>query len=1517
MYRLLLMLHGYWKHLLAALAMLVGLVLVNMAVPATIAILFNEVFPDRLWSLLWMLLVAMLGVYMCRNLLYFGSKYTAVYVGEQTAFTVRRQLFERLQSQSLQFYRKRNPGELTSRVMNDSFVIQTFIQEDLLKLVQAGFMFVGLLIVLFVVNWQLALASTIVLPLHLYVFYKFRRPIKQSSRFAQQQLANVQGSLIEKFLGMEVVKGFAAEDRENAAFVRAIDSSRQSQLQSKRYHVYQKIVADTLVGIGTVTLLGFGGYQVMKGGPEAMRPGTFIAFFGYVGMLYPTVIELMSGFAKLTRTGASLERVFEMLDATGIEQATVNPIVKPIQGDLTFRNVSYRYKRDDAPLLKHLNIEVRAGKVCALMGPSGSGKTTVLSLVPRFADPDEGQILLDGVDASRYNLKHLRSSVAMAFQDTFLFNTSIVENIRYAKPDAEMSEIVKVAKITGADAFIERLPQGYKTIIGEGGVTLSRGEKQRIVLTRALLRKPRILILDEATASIDYASEAQIIPQVIRYMKGRTVLIATHRADLLRHVDQVVMLDQGEVAYQGSPRRVPGVMAKQMGLQPERRAALAGTQMGATAYGTAFGTISGTTMMPANGSGPSSQTTMVPAIKDKNSDKSGASGSDDTGDHGKSGGTGMSIHLNAFAGALLLALGLLAGPAMAQEEEPAEAEAAPAAPAPAEEAAGRDFSRGAFMAMTGLNMTELEEVMEVVSLQLQTQHGYMPALEDEAARLADPPVRLRHVETLIREEDDGVYLLQLGYQMFRSQPPHVWINGRRFEGETGHANEDMAAALALLQGGRQTLDEQYATLQVSDLKSHTITLSYIEADRCMAILKSLGYEGIEFPAGSPGVGESQIIEPNKPVDMSKLPIVVAMPGPEQTTLVGGEAAMTTNNQFGLGVVPSVAANLPNQTSSAPMMQLMVLYHPSQPEQLSKLKQRIENEIDLPARQILMEAMVLEISERGLQELGVDWELSSPIGNLQTLQLGRLPDGLTSDTSTLDVGLDNIFGHFQTRIRALVRDDQAEILSRPSVLTLDNRQALIRVGEEIPIATSVKGVRTGDTVAFDFKYLPTGILLNVRPRVSADAEEVSIQVDGIVSSQVPGQDLVVRGDDGRELARAPRISTRRVQSYLRVHNNTPFIIGGLVARDKTQIEEKVPILGDLPLVGGLFRNRRDETLRSEVIIVLTPFVLPEDRVVARSLPKDEDAFDSFDNRLFRDGYRIRTEDVFDLAFIDQNPYLREMRTLAAEEMARDYQLARGPAFGEFAEDRVPGERLLVYRQIYEVINRREIDEQVQLGRVILFERDDTAAGFSVAFLEPYLRQLGDLSEEDMEDLDEDERTSKLFESLQKQGKALAITYTRKPNEGVAGTLQQPVPEISLVDSADRLEWSEKLWAMNQRDDQGRERATILLQGPDDLVRLRRAIVLKRAVPLNTEAQTLSLKNFSVGRLLLMPSINEQTVHLIDGETAMYFFATEHYYPAFAKELTEGVARLRQALERRNVPLPTERSVVPARPQLPGE
>ena len=555
--RVLSLLRPYATRLSAVLLLLILLAGTNMALPFAIKLLIDDVFEksgvateSSHWTLLFMILGGLIVIYAVRNLLFFTSRMQSLRVSEDLCFSLRKRLFEHLQQMNMKFYHSNQPGRVGARVMDDTFKIQSFIQEKLPIFMLNLVTFQILVVILCVVNLPLALTSMVVLPLQFLTYRYFRLSIKQSHSEAQENLATAYANIVEKFLGMEVVKGFSAESRESATFDRAIDASRKSQIRSQRFHFAQKVTADLLVGLGTVLLLGYGAFEVIRG---RMTSGEFMMFFGYVGMLYPSVLALISGAGHLSKATASIDRIFDMLDVPLTDEGVISKDAANFtiyKGAITFDHVSFAFDGAE-PLLRDISFSIQAGEHVAVTGPSGSGKSTMLSLLPRLQSILSGTILVDRYDITHIPLQALRAGIATAFQEVFLFHTTVIENLRYANPKADMKKIIEVCQMTGADEVIERLPKGFNTQIGEYGGELSRGEKQRITLARALLKDAPILILDEATASIDSASAKLIIERIVQQFPEKTIIMVTHDINLLTLAERTIAMENGRIVFDG------------------------------------------------------------------------------------------------------------------------------------------------------------------------------------------------------------------------------------------------------------------------------------------------------------------------------------------------------------------------------------------------------------------------------------------------------------------------------------------------------------------------------------------------------------------------------------------------------------------------------------------------------------------------------------------------------------------------------------------------------------------------------------------------------------------------------------------------------------------------------------------------------------------------------------------------------------------------------------------------------
>jgi ABC-type multidrug transport system fused ATPase/permease subunit len=500
-------------------------------------------------SEIWLLGLAVLVVGLIRSLLMVGRRLISGRQALGVEFDLRNALYAKLQRLSFRFYDSHQTGQLMSRATVDLQSVRFFLGYGLIFFFQHVMTIVGVTIVMFVLDWQLALAATAVTPLIVVVAYRYSTVSHPVLRDVQQKMADVATVAEESIVGVHVVKSFAQEPtradefgrRSEAVFGRSVDANRQRA-------TYVPLLSFLPLFAQAIVLL-LGGRMVVNG---SLSLGGFITFNVLVVMLVLPLRMLGMWIGQAQRATASGERIFEIMDEE--EHVSDQPgavELPPGDGRVRFESVSFGY-RAERPVLEGIDLELEPGKTVALIGHTGSGKTTLASLVPRFYDVTEGRITVDGVDVRDVQVVSLRREIGIVAQDPFLFSATVRENIAFGEPDATDDEIRAAARLAQADEFIEALPDGYDTVIGERGITLSGGQRQRIAIARALLVDPRILILDDATASVDATTEARIRLGFRQAMAGRTTIIIAHRLSTLALADELVVLDRGRIAARGT-----------------------------------------------------------------------------------------------------------------------------------------------------------------------------------------------------------------------------------------------------------------------------------------------------------------------------------------------------------------------------------------------------------------------------------------------------------------------------------------------------------------------------------------------------------------------------------------------------------------------------------------------------------------------------------------------------------------------------------------------------------------------------------------------------------------------------------------------------------------------------------------------------------------------------------------------------------------------------------------------------
>ncbi|RKY60310.1 MAG: ABC transporter ATP-binding protein [Candidatus Latescibacterota bacterium] len=473
----------------------------------------------------------------------------SAWLGNRITHDIRSRLYHHLQYLSLSFYDRRQMGTVISRINQDTGQLQRFLVWSVQDLIVDSLLLLGIGVVLFWMNWKLALWVLVPAPLVTFVAQAFWHKLRLYMHRFFYRWSRLNALLSETLSGLKIVRAFAQEPREVSKFTKRSWELAYTGVQVERAWALAFSGTSLLIMLGTILVWYVGGRQVLF---ERISLGTLMAFLMYVGMFYAPMRALSWLVNWCSRSLTAAERVFEILDTRPEVEDAEDAVPMPrIEGRIEFRDVSFGYEKNK-PVLKEVNLEVRPGEMIGLVGHSGAGKTTTINLICRFYDVDSGEILVDGVPLRKIRLQDLRRQIGIVPQDTFLFSGTIAENISYAKPDATREEIIRAAKIANAHDFILRKPDGYDTVIGEGGQGLSSGEKQRIAIARAVLHNPRILILDEATSQVDVETERQIQEAIGRLVKGRTTIAIAHRLSTLKNADRLVVLKEGRVVEVGT-----------------------------------------------------------------------------------------------------------------------------------------------------------------------------------------------------------------------------------------------------------------------------------------------------------------------------------------------------------------------------------------------------------------------------------------------------------------------------------------------------------------------------------------------------------------------------------------------------------------------------------------------------------------------------------------------------------------------------------------------------------------------------------------------------------------------------------------------------------------------------------------------------------------------------------------------------------------------------------------------------
>ncbi len=470
---------------------------------------------------------------------------------------MRKRVYNHLLTMENQFFENEQVGRIVSRVMGDVDAVEHLITGGVEQLIVSAMTLIGIAAILFRINWQLALFSLIPIPFLILVMTGFGSKVRLVYRSVREKAAEVTGKLADSVAGITVVKSFAREPEERSWFGRQLDEYFKMNMEATTLWVSYFPMISFITGIGSVMILWLGGQQIIGG---ILTIGELVAFNSYLGQFYSPVMQISRLSVQLQRSLASVDRVFELIDREPkIKDAPDAQERSHIEGRVEFRNVHFSYEPGQ-PVLHGVSFVANPGEMIALVGPSGSGKSTITNLIPRFYDVEQGSILIDGLDVRQWKLASLRGHIGMVLQDTFLFNGTARENLAYGRLDAAEEEIIEAAKAARIHDFLAGLPQGYDTQLGERGVKLSGGQRQRLSIARTVLKDPKILILDEATSSVDTEVESLIQEALEDLMKNRTTIVIAHRLSTIKNADRIIAIKDGRIVEEGSHDEL---MAKQ------------------------------------------------------------------------------------------------------------------------------------------------------------------------------------------------------------------------------------------------------------------------------------------------------------------------------------------------------------------------------------------------------------------------------------------------------------------------------------------------------------------------------------------------------------------------------------------------------------------------------------------------------------------------------------------------------------------------------------------------------------------------------------------------------------------------------------------------------------------------------------------------------------------------------------------------------------------------------------------
>ena len=520
-----------------------------LVVPWLIRNVVDGVLQNKDLGLLTLIVIAILIIFLIRGFATYGQNYMMAYVGQRVVIDIRETLFKHLQRLDQAYFDTRKTGVIMSNITSDVGALQQAIVDNLISFMTEGVTLVGSLVFMFYLDWKLSLLTLIIVPVVLGLTNVFGKRLRSAGHEVQGRTADITAFLQEVISGVRVIRSFARESFEFKRFEKENQNNFDAAMKATKLTAIMGPMVEFSAAIAVVVILWYGGYSVVQG---YITAGSLIAFLIYAINLANPVKRLTQVYGNIQKALAAGDRVIDILETEPhVKELPTAKTLDHVKGEVHFDNVQFSYDAENLAL-KGVTLHVKPGDTVAIVGPSGAGKSTIANLLPRFYDVTGGSIRIDGMDIREATFTSLRENIGLVPQDTMLFNASVRDNILYGRLDATDEEVLAAAKAANAIEFIEKLPQGFDTMVGERGNSLSGGQRQRIAIARAILKNPSILILDEATSALDTESEKIVQEALERLMKGRTALVIAHRLSTVQHADHIVVLQQGSVVEEGT-----------------------------------------------------------------------------------------------------------------------------------------------------------------------------------------------------------------------------------------------------------------------------------------------------------------------------------------------------------------------------------------------------------------------------------------------------------------------------------------------------------------------------------------------------------------------------------------------------------------------------------------------------------------------------------------------------------------------------------------------------------------------------------------------------------------------------------------------------------------------------------------------------------------------------------------------------------------------------------------------------